>query len=39
MLDLDELDGMHRRLKWFSYNSFNIFSFYDRDHGPGANEL
>jgi DUF1365 family protein len=38
LLDLDELDAMHRRLKWFSYNSFNIFSFYDRDHGPGSNE-
>jgi DUF1365 family protein len=38
MLDLDELDRMHRHLKWFSYNSFNIFSFYDRDHGPGTNE-
>ena len=38
LLDLDELDRMHRRLKWFSYNSFNMFSFYDRDHGPGANE-
>jgi DUF1365 family protein len=38
LLDLDELDLMHRRLKWFSSNSFNIFSFYDRDHGPGTNE-
>jgi DUF1365 family protein len=38
LLDLDELDGMHRRLKWFSYNSFNIFSFFDCDHGPGTNE-
>ncbi len=38
LLDLDELDSMHRSLKWFSYNSFNIFSLYDRDHGPGSNE-
>jgi DUF1365 family protein len=38
LLDLDELDPMHRRLKWFSVNSFNIFSFFDRDHGPGNNE-
>jgi DUF1365 family protein len=38
LLDLDELDRMHRKLKWFSYNSFNIFSFQDRDHGPGTNE-
>jgi len=38
LLDVDELDHMHRRLKWFSYNSFNVFSFYDRDHGPGTSE-
>jgi DUF1365 family protein len=38
LLDIDELDRMHRKLKWFSYNSFNIFSFHDRDHGPGSNE-
>lgn len=37
LLDLDELDRMHRKLRWFSYNSFNVFSFQDRDHGPGAN--
>lgn len=38
LLDLDELDRMHQRLKWFSYNSFNMLSFYDRDHGSGTNE-
>jgi len=38
LLDIDELDQMHRRLRWFSYNSFNVFSFYDRDHGPGTSE-
>jgi DUF1365 family protein len=38
LLDLDELDAMHRKLKWFSYNSFNIFSFHDSDHGPGTRE-
>lgn len=37
LIDLDELDRMHRRLKWFSVNSFNLLSFYDRDYGPGAN--
>jgi len=37
-LDIDELDRLHRRLKWFSVNSFNILSFYDRDHGSGTNE-
>jgi DUF1365 family protein len=38
LLDLDELDQMHRRLRWFSVNSFNVFSFFDRDHGSGTNE-
>ena len=38
LLDLDELDTLHRRLKWFSYNSFNLFSLYDRDHGAGSDE-
>jgi DUF1365 family protein len=37
-LDIDELDQLHRGLKWFSFNSLNIFSFYDRDHGPGTNQ-
>ena len=36
LLDVDELDSLHRRLSWFSVNSFNVFSFYDRDHGPGT---
>ena len=38
LLDLDELDYMHRKIKWFSVNSFNIFSFFDRDHGPGQDQ-
>ena len=38
LLDLDELDRMHRKLKWFSVNSFNFFSFFDRDHGPATDE-
>jgi len=37
LFDLDELDTLHRRFRWFSVNSFNLFSFYDRDHGPGEN--
>ncbi len=35
LLDLDELPSTARRLRLFSYNRFNLFSFYDRDHGPG----
>jgi DUF1365 family protein len=38
LLDLDELDRLHRKLRWFSVNSFNLISFYDRDHGPGENQ-
>lgn len=36
LLDLDELDELSRKLRWFSYNSPNIFSFYDADHGDGT---
>lgn len=31
-LDLDELDLLHRRLRWLSRNKFNLFNFRDRDH-------
>lgn len=31
-LDLDELDMLAQRLRWFSRNQFNIFSFRDKDH-------
>ncbi len=33
---LDELPNLARRLKLFSYNGFNAFSFHDADHGDGA---
>jgi DUF1365 family protein len=33
LLDLDELPGLDRRLRLFSYNRFNLFSFDERDHG------
>lgn len=36
LLDLDELDGLATRLRLFSRNRFNLFSFYDRDHGDGG---
>lgn len=32
-LDLDELPELHRRLRLFSHNRFNLFSLHDRDHG------
>jgi len=34
LLDLSELSLLDRELKMFSYNKFNILSFYDIDHGP-----
>ena len=33
LIDLSELDLLDKNLKLFSYNKFNIISFYDRDHG------
>lgn len=35
LMDVDQLDGLSQRLRFFSHNRFNIFSFYDRDHGGG----
>jgi len=34
LLDVDRLDDTARRLRLFSRNRFNLFSFHDRDHGP-----
>ncbi len=33
-VDLDALPGLSRRLRLFSHNRWNIFSFMDGDHGP-----
>jgi uncharacterized protein len=33
LIDLAELDLLNKKLKIFSYNKFNIVSFYDKDHG------
>lgn len=33
-LDLDDLPGLDRNLRVFSHNKANLFSFYDKDHGP-----
>ena len=38
LLDLDELDAVAARLRLFSRNWFNLFSFFDRDHGSGSAE-
>ncbi len=34
LFDLDELAQLGRRLRLFSHNRWNMFSFRDRDHGP-----
>ena len=34
LLDLSEINLLDKSLKIFSYNKFNIVSFYDVDHGP-----
>ena len=35
LLDLDELPALTRRLRLFSHDRFNLFSFHDSDHGAG----
>lgn len=37
LVDLDELPELARTLRLFSYNRFNLFSFFDRDHADGEN--
>ena len=32
-VDYDELKLLDASISFFSYNKFNIFSFYDQDHG------
>ena len=34
LIDLDEIHELNNDLKFFSYNKFNVLSFYDIDHGP-----
>jgi uncharacterized protein len=39
LLDLDELPDIAGRLRLLSHNSFNLFSFFDRDYGSGSTPL
>lgn len=34
LIDLDDLPDFSKRMKFFSYNKFNLFSLHDKDHGP-----
>jgi len=36
LLDLDDLDQLSLKLRWFSYNRPNLFSLYDTDHGDAT---
>jgi DUF1365 family protein len=36
LFDLDELPSLARRLRFFSHNRPNLFSFHDTDHGDSA---
>ncbi|RZO48097.1 MAG: DUF1365 domain-containing protein [Candidatus Pelagibacterales bacterium] len=33
-IDLSEIVNLEKKIKFFSYNKFNILSFYNIDHGP-----
>jgi len=33
LIDLNEIENLGKKIKFFSYNKFNILSFYDVDHG------
>ena len=33
LFDLDELESLYKKISLFSLNKFNLFSFYNKDHG------
>jgi len=33
LIDLSELDKLNKEINFFSYNQFNLISFYEKDHG------
>ena len=39
LLDLGEIDRLDHRLKLFSRNRFNLFSFFDKDYGDGGGDI
>ena len=34
LINLSELEKLDKKISFFSLNSFNLISFYERDHGP-----
>ena len=39
LIDLNEIENLGKKINFFSYNKFNILSFYDVDHGPRDGSL
>ena len=39
LIDLSEIKNLEKKISFFSYNKFNILSFYDVDHGPRDGSL
>lgn len=35
LLDIDRIDELSQRLRWFSHNRFNLLALHDRDFGGG----
>ena len=33
LIDLSDLENLSKKIKFFSYNKFNLVSFYEKDHG------
>ena len=33
LIDLDEIENLTKNISIFSFNKFNVFSFYNIDHG------
>ena len=33
LLDLEEIELLEKKIKFFSFNKFNVLSFYNKDHG------
>ena len=33
LIDLSELNNLDKKIGFFSYNKFNLISFFDKDHG------
>ena len=39
LIDLSELDNLDKKIGFFSYNKFNLISFFDKDHGDRDGSL